>query len=485
MRRRNRIVKIINVSITITAILLVLLIIFLVKNKKYDINIKNATSIKSDINIIDCTYYDKVLEVLNKGKYKKTDKIYGGLHKTINIIADNTYYEFKVYEDKNIITYKDGDELYFSNDVNYIKEVVEVITRYDYSLVKLDAVKIDYYNKKYDFDSTYTVDLKGKNTLVININKSVTNVKFYQIFNDESEILISDAKDLVKDDKIVYYIDKNDNFKIEVIDEYKTNIYKGYIDNNKLKFIELTKEPEIVLNPTDLELLIDDVVEVSVENFNGLVDWYSEDEKVVTVTDGKIKAVGLGKTRVYVITQNKEYYYMNVSVDKPKSVVVEELKLSDKSIDLGMYVTYQLKAEVLPENATNKKLQWSSSNPKVAMVDEYGLVTGLSSGNAIISVRSSNGLIKNCEVKVTIIELKSIKLNHTNYDLKLGEKLDLDVTFSPTNASIKDVKWSTSDVFVATVDSAGNVEAKGVGKVNITVTTKNGLSSTCTINVTE
>ena len=60
MRRRNRIVKIINVSITITAILLVLLIIFLVKNKKYDINIKNATSIKNDINIIDRVSSDLV-----------------------------------------------------------------------------------------------------------------------------------------------------------------------------------------------------------------------------------------------------------------------------------------------------------------------------------------------------------------------------------------------------------------------------------------
>ena len=141
---------------------------------------------------------------------------------------------------------------------------------------------------------------------------NVSNVKFYQIFNDESEILISDAKNLVKDDKVVYYIDKNDNFKIEVIDEYKTNIYKGYIDNNKLKFEELTKEPEIVLNPTDLELLIDDVVEVSVENFNGLVDWYSEDEKVVTVTDGKIEIKSIIAIGVSGYTKNEATDFLSL-----------------------------------------------------------------------------------------------------------------------------------------------------------------------------
>ena len=96
MRRRNRIVKIINVSITISAILIVLLIMFLVKNKKYDINILNATSIKSDISVIDCNYYDELLDILNKGKYKKSSKAYGGIHKTIKISSEGNYYEFKI-----------------------------------------------------------------------------------------------------------------------------------------------------------------------------------------------------------------------------------------------------------------------------------------------------------------------------------------------------------------------------------------------------
>jgi len=264
MRRRNRIVKIINISAIIIGILLVLLIIFLIKNKKYEINIKDVTSIKSDITIIDCEYYDELLNILNKGKYKKTDKQYGGMHKKLVVVSKSATYEFYIYEDKNIITYKKNNKIYVSDDSKYVKKIVEAINKYDYSLVKLEPIKIEYYKNKYDFDTKYNVNLKGNNTILLTINKNVSNIRFYQIFNDESEILISDAKKLVANDKIAYYIDidKVNNVRIEVIDDYKTNIYKSYIEDDKMKFIEITKEPEIVLNPSDLELLVGDEVTV-------------------------------------------------------------------------------------------------------------------------------------------------------------------------------------------------------------------------------
>jgi len=176
---------------------------------------------------------------------------------------------------------------------------------------------------------------------------------------------------------------------------------------------------------------------------------------------------------------------MNVSVDRPKSVAVNEIILSEKEIEVGMYGTYQLNVEIKPEDATNKKLQWSSSNPKVAMVDDNGLVTGLTSGKATISVRSSNGLVKNCEVRVSIVELEEILLNYYMYNLHVGETVDLDVIFKPENASIKDVKWTTSDVFIADVDAAGIVEAKEIGTTTITVTSKNGKTASCIITVVE
>ena len=176
---------------------------------------------------------------------------------------------------------------------------------------------------------------------------------------------------------------------------------------------------------------------------------------------------------------------MNVSVEEQKSILVSDITLSDEVVKIGMYRTHQLEVTIKPEDATNKKIQWSSSNSKVAMVDDNGLITGLSSGKAIISARSSNGLVKNCEVFVERKEVISITLNYTLYNLKLGETVDLDVTFDPVDASIRDILWQTKDSYVATVDASGVVTAKDYGKTVITATTKNGKSATCIINVTK
>ena len=68
MRKRNRMVKIINIFLITLFILIILLVIYLIKNKKYEINIESAISIKSNTGIIDSEYYKEFLSVVNKGK---------------------------------------------------------------------------------------------------------------------------------------------------------------------------------------------------------------------------------------------------------------------------------------------------------------------------------------------------------------------------------------------------------------------------------
>lgn len=489
MRRRNRIVKIINTSFVLLVIFGAILTIFLIKNKKYKLDIESASSIVGDLIVIDYEYYDEFLKVLNGQNYKKSNKKYGGLRKEITITSENDVYEFSVYYKEKVITYELGGIIYVNKDIAYVNRVLDAIDKYDYSLVKLDAAKIEYYKNEYAFDTKYDVDLKGNNTILLTINKNVKNVMLYQVFEDGSEILMSNAKKLVANDQIAYHINITEsNFiKIEVIDDYKTNIYKGYLKDGKVVFEEITRVPEIVLNPTDIDLLVEKEMEVVIENFKGSVEWHSENEEIATVDNGVVKGISAGKTRIYVITQNKEYYYTNVIVTDPEKIVItiNRIELSEEEITVGMYGTYQLSVDIFPEDATNKKLQWSSSNPKVATVDKNGLVTGLNSGRATISVRTSNGLVKTCKVLVTIVELQDIELTHESYELKVGETVDLDIKFIPENASIKDVKWSTSDVFVADVDASGKVTANLVGKATITVETKNGIKKTCLINVIE
>ena len=297
--------------------------------------------------------------------------------------------------------------------------------------INYDFKPISMFNPSEDWtlDLTNNTSNPGENTILVEFNKDIKSIKFYEVFSDDSEILISEAKDLSSGDKIVYYIDhtKYKKVRLEATDDYKLNVYESYIVNDRLKFNELTQEKEIVLNPKDLQLIKGNSVEVSVENYKGLVYWYSEDEEIVTVKDGVVKALKEGTTRIYVITQDNEYSYMNVSVEEQKSILVSDITLSDEVVKIGMYRTHQLEVTIKPEDATNKKIQWSSSNSKVAMVDDNGLITGLSSGKAIISARSSNGLVKTCEVFVERKEVISITLNYTYLCYNIIKFLSMDL----------------------------------------------------------
>ncbi|HJB43629.1 MAG TPA: Ig-like domain-containing protein, partial [Candidatus Coprenecus merdipullorum] len=78
---------------------------------------------------------------------------------------------------------------------------------------------------------------------------------------------------------------------------------------------------------------------------------------------------------------------------------VTSIKLSHMSVTLSTGETIELTATVYPENATDKTITWSSSNPGVATVVD-GRVTALTIGSATITAQSSNGLSATCRVTV-------------------------------------------------------------------------------------
>ena len=94
----------------------------------------------------------------------------------------------------------------------------------------------------------------------------------------------------------------------------------------------------------------------------------------------------------------------------------------------------------------------------------------------------SNGSTAKCKVKVTAIEVKSIKLSKTSLTLKLGKSETLTATVDPSNATDTTLTWSTSNKAVATVKD-GKVTAAGIGSCEITVKASNGVSAKCKVDV--
>ena len=173
--------------------------------------------------------------------------------------------------------------------------------------------------------------------------------------------------------------------------------------------------------------------------------------------------------------------------EKDKSVAVTEVRLNKASVTLVEGDTDELMATVMPENATDKGIEWTSNNESVATVSPTGLVTAIKDGKATITVKTNDGgFTATCAVTVNkkIIAVSEVQLNKKELTLTEGGTEKLLVTVKPDDATDKSVVWESSSTAVATVDQEGLVTAVGEGKATITVKTNDGgFSASCEVTV--
>ncbi|MGN1432173.1 MAG: Ig-like domain-containing protein [Ruminococcus sp.] len=127
------------------------------------------------------------------------------------------------------------------------------------------------------------------------------------------------------------------------------------------------------------------------------LDWASSDTKIVTVSDGTLKAKSAGTAVVTAKTENGIKSSCNVKV-VDKEVTSITLSSTDVSVKVGKKI--QLTAKTQPSDAPSGVLEWSSSDEKVAIVNSDGFVTGVKSGIASITCKSENGKEASCTVTV-------------------------------------------------------------------------------------
>ncbi|MDE6638694.1 MAG: Ig-like domain-containing protein, partial [Muribaculaceae bacterium] len=195
------------------------------------------------------------------------------------------------------------------------------------------------------------------------------------------------------------------------------------------------------------------------------------------------------KGSIYVPSESVELYRKADGWNKfdilPIAVVVSGITLTSEAITLDEGQTYQLSASVEPSDATDKTLTWSSSDEKVAIVSENGLVTAVHEGTAVITVCASNGVKANCTVIVEprIVEVTDILLDRSELIITEGDNAILMATVNPADATDKTLVWTSSDENVATVSATGEVTAINKGTAVITVSSSNGISATCVVTV--
>ena len=183
----------------------------------------------------------------------------------------------------------------------------------------------------------------------------------------------------------------------------------GKTDNCEVKVVEdAIKVTGVTVNFTSRSIKVGETTEIEAtvepaDATNKNVTWSTSDENVATVEDGVITGVAAGNATITVTTEDGGFTAdCEVTVT---SIAVESISLNLENTSLKIGATVELVATVLPEDATNKEVTWSSDNTAVATVDN-GIVTGLSEGTAVIKATTVDGnMSASCTVRVVGVEI--------------------------------------------------------------------------------
>ena len=265
---------------------------------------------------------------------------------------------------------------------------------------------------------------------------------------------------------------------------------------------DLSASCKVTVVPTLAESITLDKIEISLEatetatllvtvlpelTTDKSVEWSSSDESVATIdANGLVTAIAVGEATITATTADGSNLTASCKVTVVPTLA-ETITLDKTEISLEATETATLIAIVLPELVTDKSVEWSSSNESVAVVDENGVVTAVAVGEATITATTvdDSNLSATCKVTVIPTLVVSIELDQTEASVEEKSDLQLTATILPEHATNKEVAWSSSDKWVATVDNTGLVTIHSAGEVIITATTTDGtnLSATCRINV--
>ena len=208
------------------------------------------------------------------------------------------------------------------------------------------------------------------------------------------------------------------------------------------------------------------------------VTWSSSDSKIATVDDtGKVKAIKEGEANITAAAGEKTADCKLTVSAKKIDVTMVMLNKSFLSMIVGEEQT--LVATIVPENATVQTVQWSTSDPGVATVEE-GVVKAVKEGSAKI-VAYVDGKTAECNVTVNYIPVESITLDKPTLTLYEGEDYALTATIAPENATYQDITWTSNDPKIATVED-GKVVAVKKGTATIKAEA-NGKSALCQVEV--
>ena len=295
----------------------------------------------------------------------------------------------------------------------------------------------------------------------------------------------NDEEDIYKvedDEEYVEKVDKTEELKAKLI-RYAIIAFVGLII---LILLIAIFSPKSSSNKDAIikEVTLNAGEKYETNHSKGSYTWTSSNQKVAKVSDdGEIIAVKNGDATVTIKSSNETATY-KVHVDAiEESLIVTSVKMEKNTIELEKDKTYNMTVSFFPNSVTNVQLTWSSSDEKIAIVQD-GVIKAKEVGTAVITVMTPNGNMDYCLVKVlgdgNYNPVESISIESTDVSMNKGTSYNLVYEVVPSK-SVNLITWESSDEKIATVEN-GIVYALSGGEV--TVTAKSGdISKTVNVKV--
>ena len=240
---------------------------------------------------------------------------------------------------------------------------------------------------------------------------------------------------------------------------------------------------ELIANGSDAERTAVLTAVVSPENArNTSVNWRTSDASVATVDEnGQVTAAGPGTATITLTSVDGA---KSASVDVTVRIKATDLTLDQTEMNLSRGDIQPLNALVLPENAADRRVSWSSDNEAVAAVDEEGNVTALGTGTAVITAATADmALTKTCVVHVTT-PVTAFDVKEKSLRIKPESTYQIEYAITPADADHTNVIFSSSDESILTVDETGMITALSAGTATVTAAIENaGMTAEIAVTV--
>ena len=217
---------------------------------------------------------------------------------------------------------------------------------------------------------------------------------------------------------------------------------------------------------------------------NTNVSWSCSDTSVISLSNGVITAKNYGTATITAETFNGKKGTVKITVKEITADKVSVTNLPDVDV---FYIgdTFNLNAQITPENVDNPSITWSSSNEDVATVSSSGSVKLISEGKAEIKASASNGVTGKVSINVREKYVETVEISDLELDVLLGDERSIDVTVLPNDATYPELTWSSDNPDVVSVSDTGKIVALACGDAVVTATSTNGLNDSVIIKVSE